>query len=119
MKSTIFAYVCAPYFNRAGHVSPMLKEYCKAIYELGYIPIAPNLMFSRFLRESIPEQREARRHMAQQILRRCRILVVCGEAVTEEMAADVMLAKRLGVVSTTLHGLQAISDFTQEDGREE
>ena len=119
MKPTVFAYVCAPYFANSRETGERLRRCSLALFELGYIPICPNLMFTRFLRESIPQQRDARHHMAQQILRRCRVLVVCGDAVTEEMESEIMLAKRLGIVSTTLMGLQAISDFTQEDGQEE
>lgn len=109
MKPTTFAYVCAPFQNSAGFPLHKAKEYCLALYELGYIPIAPNLMFSKFLRESIPEQREARRDMARQLLRRCRVLVVCGDEITEEMEAEILLAKRLRIVSTTLAGIKAIA----------
>ena len=119
MKPTTFAYVCAPFFDRAGLSSHRFREYCTALYELGYVPIAPNLMFSRFLRESVPEQREARRHMSHQLLRRCRVLVLCSEEITEEMEGEIMLARRLGIVSTTLSGLQKISAYAGEgrDGK--
>lgn len=109
MKPTTFAYVCAPFQNSEGFPSHKAKDYCRILYELGYIPIAPNLMFSRFLRESVPEQREARRDMAQQLLRRCRVLVVCGDKITEEMEAEILLAKRLRIVSTTLAGIRTIA----------
>lgn len=112
MKPTTFAYVCAPFQDSNGFPTHRFKEYCTVLYELGYIPIAPNLMFGKFLRENIPDQREARRHMARQLLRRCRVLALCSDEITEEMETEIMLAKRLGIVATTLSGLQRISAYT-------
>ena len=44
--------------------------------------------------------------MSLELLRRCRVLVVCSDEVTEEMEAEILLAKRLGIVSTTLAGIK-------------
>lgn len=101
MKQNAFAYVCAPMKNTA--------QYCKTLYELGYVPIAPNLMFAKFLSDAVPEQREARRAMSMKLLRRCRVLVVCSDEVSEEMESEILLAKRIGIVATTLAGIKKIS----------
>lgn len=74
------------------------------------------MMFSRFLSDNVPEQREARRAMSLELLRRCRVLVVCGDEITEEMEAEVLFAKRLRIVSTTLSGIQTIA---QHGGKSE
>lgn len=109
MKNRTFAYVCAPYNVAREFPSERTKEYCRTLLELGYLPVAPNMMFSQFVKDSVPEEREARRDMAQSLLRRCRVLVVCSEEITEEMEAEIMLAKRMGMVSTTLSGIRKIS----------
>ena len=109
MMNKTFAYVCAPTNHATGFAFGKLKEYSKTLFDLGYVPICPCMMFSRFLSESVPEQREARRDMAQQLLRRCRVLVVCGDKITEEMEAEILLAKRLRIVSTTLAGIRTIA----------
>lgn len=109
MTQRTFAFVCAPAHNGAGLSSTKLKDYCKSLYELGYLPICPPLLFSRFLSDAIPEQREDRRAMSLSLLRRCRVLVVCSDEVSEEMEAEILLAKRLGIVSTTLAGIRKIS----------
>ena len=85
MMNKICAYVCAPTNHATGFASGKLKEYSKTLFELGYVPICPCMMFSRFLSESVPEQREARRSMSLELLRRCRVLVVCSDELTEEM----------------------------------
>lgn len=115
MKSTIFAYVCAPIRNNKRLALQQHEEYSEILCALGYIPIAPYAMFSGFLKESVPEQREARRSMSQEILRRCRVLVVCDDEITEEMEAEILLAKRLGIVATTLKGIKKISLYGKKD----
>ena len=87
MMNKTFAYVCAPTNHATGFASSKLKEYSKTLFELGYVPICPCMMFSRFLSESVPEQREARRSMSLELLRRCRVLVVCSDELTEKMEA--------------------------------
>jgi hypothetical protein len=109
MNNRTFAYVCAPYNAAREFPSEKTKEYCRTLLELGYLPVAPNMMFSQFMKDTVPQEREARRGMAQSLLRRCRVLVVCSDEITEEMETEIMLAKRLGMVSTTLAGIRKIS----------
>ena len=119
MTNRTFAYVCAPVTNGAGFASAKLKEYSKTLFDLGYVPICPSMMFSRFLTEAVPEQREARRSMSLELLRRCRVLVVCSDDVNEEMEAEILLAKRLGMVATTLGGIRKISLHAEKGADEE
>ena len=49
MMNKTFAYVCAPTNHTTGFASGKLKEYSKTLFELGYVPICPCMMFSRFL----------------------------------------------------------------------
>lgn len=114
MMQRTFAYVCAPTTHSADYTPSKLKDYCKALYDLGFLPVCPSLMFSRFLSNSIPEQREDKRAMSLALLRRCRVVVVCSDEVTEDMEAEIMLAKRLGIVATTLAGIRKISLHTEK-----
>lgn len=77
MNNRTFAYICAPYNATREFPSEKTKEYCRTLLELGYLPVAPNMMFSQFMKDTVPQEREARRDMAQSLLRRCRVLVVC------------------------------------------
>lgn len=115
MTNRTFAYVSAPITNNASSASQKLKEYCKTLYELGYLPVCPAMLFSRFLSDAVPEQREARREMALSLLRRCRVLVVCSDDINEEMESEILLAKRLGIVATTLTGIKKISLHTEKN----
>ena len=113
MFKRAFAYVCAPYRSNRKQNSAQLREYCKMLFEMGYIPICPNLSFPQFLSDNIPEQRKAQTDMALELLRRCRVLVVCSDEISEDMEAEIILANRLGIVATTMDGIRQISLYGQ------
>lgn len=115
MKNKVFAYVCTPHKTKDGFPAREPKEYSRALFRLGYIPICPNVMFSSFLSDAVPSQRQARREMCLAVLRRCRALVVCGDVTTEEMSEEILLAERLGIVTVTFDGVERISEFTTHE----
>ncbi len=51
--------------------------------------------------------------MAEELLRRSRVVVVCGKATDENVKTDIALAKRLGIVSTTLDGILNVDKKTK------
>ena len=107
-----FAYVCAP--NDGSYVALVnLRKYCRQLYELGYLPVCPTLMFSRFLSKDVAKERQSERTMSMDILRRCRVLVVCSNTLTKDMESEILLARRLGITAATLAGIQRISLQTE------
>ncbi len=42
--------------------------------------------------------------MAEELLRRSRVVVSCGSKINDDVLSDIALAKRLGIVYTTLDG---------------
>lgn len=40
-----FAYVCAPTAGETGNNNKKVRGYCRKLYELGYLPVAPHLLF--------------------------------------------------------------------------
>ncbi len=114
MKNRVFAYVCTPHRTKEGFLAQGTKEYLRALYKQGYVPICPNIMFSQFLSDSIPDEKESRREMALALLRRCRVLVVCGEHITEEMTQEMLLAEKLGIVAVTFDGIGKIALYTKK-----
>ena len=52
------------------------------------------------------EEGTSRLDMAEELLRRSRVVVACGTKVNENVKNDIALAKRLGIVSTTMDGIQ-------------
>ena len=107
-----FAYICAP--TDESRNSKKLRDYSRELYDLGFLPICPTMMFSQFLISDVPEEREAAMEMSRDILRRCRVVVVCSNDITENMEKEILLAKRIGIVTTTLAGIRKISQHTKK-----
>ncbi|MCI8285884.1 MAG: hypothetical protein HFE90_11635 [Firmicutes bacterium] len=87
-----------------------MQKYCRKIYELGYVPICPQFGFAPFLNESEAEDQQALNRMSHIILRRCRMVVVCGKEVTGTMNTEISMADRLHIICTTLDGLIKIKE---------
>lgn len=101
-----FAYICA-----AEDAAPrLLRKYCHKVYELGYVPICPKLSLPQYLSVDIPEEQRAMGQISQQLLRRCRMLVVCGNEITTTMAGEIGTAEKLKLICTTLDGLSKIKE---------
>lgn len=100
------AYVCCP----AGENRAKLQKYCRKIYELGYVPVCPQFTFSPFLDESVAEEAQDKAKMSHLVLKRCRMVVVCGQEVTGAMNAEISMADRLHIICTTLDGLIKIKE---------
>ena len=101
-----FAYVSAPAIE--GRNNKKLREYCRELYDLGYLPVCPSIMFSQFLADEIPKT------MSLDLLRRCRVVVVCTNDITEDMEKEILLAKKLGITATTLAGIRRIATHTKK-----
>ena len=101
-----FAYVCcSPEESRTN-----IQKYCRKIYEMGYVPICPRFGFAPFLDESEAEDLQALNRMSHLILKRCRMVVVCGREVTGTMNTEISMADRLHIICTTLDGLVKIKE---------
>ena len=104
-----FAYICA-----AEDAAPrLLRKHCHKVYELGYVPICPTLSLPQYLSADVPEEQRAIGQISQQLLRRCRMLVVCGNEITTAMAGEIGTAEKLKLICTTLDGLAKIKDAEQ------
>lgn len=101
-----FAYICA-----AEDAAPrLLRKYCHKVYELGYVPICPKLSLPQYLSAYVPEEQRAIGQISQQLLHRCRMLVVCGNEITTAMAGEIGMAEKLKLICTTLDGLAKIKE---------
>ena len=85
-------------FNKA-------REFCRDVYNAGYSPICPFLFHRGLIDLEDSEEYEEGRKMANELLRRGRILVVCGVGKPAEVREDIALAKRLQIPVTTFSGI--------------
>ena len=102
------AYITASFGDEELDAKAVAAKYCRAVYEAGYSPICPILFQPYFLKNNKASEYKDGRDMANELLRRSRILVVCGEAETDEMLSDIALAKHLRIAATTLEGILTI-----------
>ena len=64
-------------------------------------PICPMLYLPLFLNDAVPEEHKSGIDMGRDLLRRSRVLVVCGSYVDEAVKNDIAVAQRLGITATT------------------
>ena len=102
------AYITAPWGDNDFDNRQNAARYCRQVYEAGYSPICPILYLPCFLHLEIPREAKDRVDMAAELLRRSRILVVCGSKVTQEVKNDIALAKHLRIAATTLEGILTV-----------
>ena len=53
--------------------------------------------------------------MARDMLRRARVLVVCGSVVDENVKNDIAVAERLNITATTLEGILTVKGKGREE----
>ena len=102
------AYITAPWKGGAVANAEQAAQYCRAVYEAGYAPICPTLFLPLFLHDPVPQEHKDGIDIGRDLLRRSRVLVVCGHIVTEEMKNDIAIAQRLGITATTLEGILTV-----------
>lgn len=100
------AYVTAAWGSDAFEARDAAIKYCRQLYKEGYSPICPVLFQSDFLDDGDAKEHKDRLDMAEELLRRSRVVVACGSKVDENVKNDIALAQRLGIVSTTMDGIQ-------------
>ena len=109
------AYITAAWSNNEFEVTETAAKYCRKLYEAGYTPICPPLYIPLFLNDQVPQEHKDGIDMARDMLRRARVLVVCGSVVDESVKNDIAVAQRLNITATTLEGILTVKG----QGREE
>ena len=102
------AYITAPWSENEFENTENAAKYCRAVYDAGFSPICPTLYQPLFLNDAVPEEHKSGIDMGRDLLRRSRVLVVCGHTVTEAMKNDIAVAQRLGITATTLEGILTV-----------
>ena len=102
------AYITANWSDNEFEAKSTALRYCRKVYDAGFSPICPRLMYEGLLRDEIPQEHKDRIEMASELLRRSRILVVCGDSMDGQVKDDIGLAKRLRIAATTLDGIMKV-----------
>lgn len=113
------AYVCAPENKENDIQSIVTREYCKTLFKHGYTPIAPYLLFSQFIDPAIPEQRNDLSIMNKVLIRKSRIMFVCGDIITDDMKNEMLYARDIGLTVVTIDSIEKIEKYLKKASAEE
>ena len=102
------AYITAPWGENEYENTENAARWCRQVYDAGFSPVCPLLFLPLFLEDGIPQEHKDGIDMARDLLRRSRVLVVCGHSITEAMKNDIAVAQRLGIKATTLDGILTV-----------
>ena len=90
------AYICSPYRNNPELNTQNTKRYCRDALRHHFVPFAPHLHYPLFLNEEDPAQRSLGLKCGLTLLRKCEVLMVYGDHVSEGMEREIAEAERLG-----------------------
>lgn len=92
-----FIYICLPL---KGDIERNIKKaigYSRFAYMKGGIPLAPHAIFTTFLDDEIIDERNAGIDMGIALLTKCNEIWTFGNRISEGMAAEIAVAKALGI----------------------
>lgn len=87
-------YVASAYSGDVTTNTEKAKQYCRFAMEQGQIPLAPHLMFPKFMNDDDPAERELAIFMDVILLGKCDELWVFGDSISEGMAIEIEVAKK-------------------------
>ena len=93
-----WAFICA----NEGATSKHLRNYCREVYLLGYLPVCPKLQDSQYLVLEDALERSEYTAIVRDKLLRCPMLVVCSRNQDATTNAQIGLAQKYNRIVTTL-----------------
>ena len=87
------AYVTAAWSKNRFEAEEEARKYCQV------------LAFSGVFTDENPDAHKMQKEMEEDLLRRARFLVVCGNRITEEMKDDITIAKKAKLIVTSMEGI--------------
>jgi hypothetical protein len=90
-------YICSPLHGDIKNNIRKADEYCVYALRQGVIPLAPHTVFTRYLDDNIPEQRQRGVQIGIELLRRCDELWVFGKTVSPGMTSEINTAQVLKI----------------------
>lgn len=85
-------YICSPYRGDIEGNTKKARRYSRYAVDQGYIPIAPHLLLPQFVSEET--ERDLALFMGMVLLSKCKELWVCGDTISDGMAAEIEKAEK-------------------------
>lgn len=91
------AYICSRYAGDVEHNIRVALVLCRMAVEADLAPFAPHLLFTQFLDDTDPAQREIGISLGLRFMEVCDVVwVYLGEGVSDGMRREIEHARRLG-----------------------
>ena len=103
------AYITAAWSGNCEADTEQAAGYCRIAYEAGFSPVCPLLYLPLFINDAIPQEHKDGIDIRRDMLRRSRVLVVCGGEMDEDVKNDIAVAQRLNITATTLTGIVTVN----------
>ena len=87
-------YICSPYSGDIDANTRAARYYSRFVVDRGYIPIAPHLLFTQFLDDNEPGERELGLFFGNVLMSKCAEVWVFGDHISSGMNAEINRAKR-------------------------
>ena len=88
------AYICSPYSGDVEKNTANAQRYCKFAVDNHAIPIAPHLLFTQFMDDNNPKERNLALFMGLVLLGKCQEAWVFGDTISEGMRKELDKARR-------------------------
>lgn len=88
-------YISSPLRGDVERNIQRARDYCAYAASCGVIPLAPHTIFTQYLDDEQPEQREQGLRMGRDLMWRCDDLWVVGSTISSGMREEIELAKKL------------------------
>jgi dienelactone hydrolase len=99
------AYITAAWNRNPVVAKEEARKYCQELVKEGYLPLCPLLAFDGIFSAEDQEAHRKYRDMSEDLLRRARFLVICGDKQSEDVKDDISIARKAKVIVTTLEGV--------------
>lgn len=90
-------YICSPLSGDLESNKKKANEYCANAAIMGVIPLAPHTIFTQYLDDTLPIERQKGLQMGLTLLKRCDELWVCGSIISEGMRGEISFAAEHGI----------------------
>ncbi len=87
-------YISSPLRGDVERNIQKAKDYCAYAASCGVIPLAPHTIFTQYLDDAVPEQREQGLEMGRDLLWRCNELWIMGDRISSGMQEEIECAKK-------------------------
>ena len=99
------AYVTAAWNKNPVVAKEEAEKYCSELIKEGYLPLCPVLAFDGIFSPEDTDSHKLKKEMSEDLLRRARFLVICGNKQNDEVKDDIAIAKKAKVIVTSLEGV--------------